>query len=71
MATVSFQLIALNYLVSNNHNKDTKTYKKIQIGTITTSPIAKYKNRITNKYDENDIFPTRLYNTTSRIHISI
>ncbi len=28
MATVSFQLIALNFLVSNNHNKDTKTYKK-------------------------------------------
>lgn len=43
-ATVSFQLIALNFLVSNNHNKDTKTYRKIQIGTIPPSPIAKYPN---------------------------
>ena len=30
--------------VSNNHNEDTKTYRKIPIGTIPPSPIVKYPN---------------------------
>lgn len=43
-ATVSFQSIALNFFVSNNHNENTKTYRKIPIGTIPPSPIVKYPN---------------------------